>query len=257
MITLVVDTNNINPYFYYCIKPNFISMKKFLALFILLLFSYSLNSQSLNITSHTHNDSSSSKKYQITANYPLIDFGPDALMGVRGIASDINSEIMRIINGQFTPFKQQAADDTFSCPERQSTLEINYTTIYKSNGYLCFMFETFSDPRCAAHPMTFRTSFNYSFTTKGLLAIDSLFSPGSCWLEYISEYCIKELRSRAKRDQLDNIEDMITGGASAKSDNFYCFSVNDNTLEIIFNLYRVGPYVWGFQTVSIPWKNLI
>jgi hypothetical protein len=232
-------------------------MKTIFSAVIIFLFTVSVNSQTLNIKPYSMGEADKDHKYSLSANYPVIDFGPDALMGVRGIASDINSEIMRIINGQFTPFKQQAANDTFSCPERESTLEINYTTIYKNNGYLCFMFETFSDPRCAAHPMTFRTSFNYSYTTKGLLSIDSLFSPGTGWLEYISDYCIKELISRAKRDQLDNIDDMITGGASAKSDNFSIFTVNEQTLDIVFNPYRVGPYVWGIQTVNIPWKGLI
>jgi hypothetical protein len=232
-------------------------MKKFCFPVLIILIAVSVNSQTLNIKPYSMGEADKDHKYSLSANYPVIDFGPDALMGVRGIASDINSEILRIINGEFTPFKQQAVNDTFSCPERESTLEINYTTIYKNNGYLCFMFETFSDPRCAAHPMTFRTSFNYSYTTKGLLSIDSLFSPGTGWLEYISDYCIKELRSRAKRDQLDNIDDMITGGASAKSDNFSIFTVNEQTLDIVFNPYRVGPYVWGIQTVNIPWKGLI
>ncbi len=232
-------------------------MKTIFTGIFIFLFTVSVNSQTLNIKPYSIGEADKDHKYSLSANYPLIDFGPDALMGVRGIASDINSEIMRIINGQFTPFKQQAVEDTFSCPERESTLEINYTTIYKSNGYLSFMFETFSDPKCAAHPMTFRTSFNYSYTTKGLLAVDSLFAPGSGWLEYISKYCINELKSRAKREQLDNIDDMITGGASAKSDNFSIFTVNEQSLDIVFNPYRVGPYVWGIQTVNIPWKGLM
>ena len=224
----------------------------------LFIFTCSIFSQTLNITSHSIKDTSAEKKYDITAYYPQVDFGPDALMGVRGIASDINYEILRIINGQITPFRDQSAEDNSTdCPQQFNTLEINYNTVYKDNGYISVLFESFSDPRCAAHPMTFRTSFNYSYTTKGLLAIDSLFTPGSGWLEFISDYCIKELKARAKKDQLDNIDDMITQGASPLSDNFYCFTVNENSLDIIFNLYRVGPYVWGFQTVSIPWKDLL
>ena len=202
-------------------------------------------------------EADTSHTYSLSANYPKIDFGPDALMGVRGIADDINSQILKLINGQFAQFKQQAIEDTFSCPTRQSTLEINYTTVYKDNGYLCFMFETFSDPKCAAHPMTYRTSFNYSYTGKGLLAIGDLFTPGSGWLEYISDYCIKDLNEKAKKDGLQNNEANILDGAGPKENNFYTFTVNEHSLDIVFNLYRVGPYVWGFQSVSIPWKDLI
>ena len=217
---------------------------------------FSSASQTLNIKPYSMGEADKNNKYSLSANYPKIDFGPDALMGVRGIAEDINGSIMKIIDGQFTPFKQQALEDTMTCSGRESTLEINYSTIYKDNGYLCFMFETFSDPRCAAHPMTYRTSFNYSYTGKGLLAISDLFTPGSGWLEYISGYCIKELNIKAKKDGLENNESNILDGAGPKEDNFYTFTVNDHSLDIVFNLYRVGPYVWGFQTVSIPWKDL-
>jgi len=232
-------------------------MKPIKAVLLHFIIIFTSVSQTLNIEPYSIGEADKNHKYSLSANYPLIDFGPDALMGVRGIAEDINGSIMKLIMGQFTPFKQQAIEDTImTCPERESTLEINYSTLYKDNGYLCFMFETFSDPRCAAHPMTFRTSFNYSYTGKGLLTISDLFTPGSGWLEYVSDYCIKELNAKAKKDGLENNESNILEGAGSKEDNFYTFTVNEHSLDIVFNLYRVGPYVWGFQTVSIPWKGL-
>ncbi len=232
-------------------------MKTIEAAIFLFIIVFSTTAQTLNIKPYSMGEADKDHKYSLSANYPKIDFGPDALMGVRGIAEDINGSIMKLIMGQFTPFKQQAIEDTFSCPGRESTLEINYTTIYKNNGYLCFMFETFSDPRCAAHPMTYRTSFNYSYTGKGLLSISDLFTPGAGWLEYISDYCIKELNTKSKKEGLENNEATILEGAGPKADNFYSFTVNEHSLDIVFNLYRVGPYVWGFQTVSIPWKGLV
>ena len=231
-------------------------MKKYLIPAFILLISISVSSQVLDIKPQSMAESSKENKYNITANYPLIDFGPNALMGVRGIANDINTAISDVITGLINPFKEQVIADTSTCPQPDNTMEINYRTLYRENDYLSFMFETFSDPRCAAHPMTFRTSFNYSYTSKGLLTIDSLFAPGSGWLEYISENCIKELKAQAKKDQMDNIDDMITSGASAKPVNFNTFTINNQSLEITFNLYQVGPYVWGFRTVSIPWKAL-
>jgi hypothetical protein len=104
--------------------------------------------------------------------------------------------------------------------------------------------------------MTFRTSFNYSYVSKGLLTIDSLFAKDSGWLEYISGYCVKELKEKAKSDGLLNNDESILTGAGPRPENFRTFTFNGNTLDIIFNLYQVGPYVWGFQTVSIPFKNI-
>lgn len=233
-------------------------MKTIASVIFLFIIIFNSGSQTLNIKPYSMGEADSNNKYNLSADYPKIDFGPDALMGVRGIADDINGQILKMIDGQFKPFKEQALQDTMSsCPQTESTLEIKYTTIYKNNGYLCFLFETFSNPRCAAHPMTYQTSFNYSYTGKGLLTISDLFAPGSGWLEYISDYCIKELNAKAKKDGLENNEESIKEGAGPKEDNFYTFTVNDHSLNIIFNLYRVGPYVWGFQTVSIPWKGLV
>jgi len=231
-------------------------MKTIAAVLFLTMIVFASVSQTLNIKPYSMGEADKNGKYTLSADYPLIDFGPDALMGVRGIAEDINGQIMKIINGQFAPFREQALEDTMNCPQVESTLEIKYTTAYKKNGYLSFLFETFSNPKCAAHPMTFQTSFNYSYTGKGLLTIGDLFAADSGWLEYISDYCINELNARAKRDGLENNENDIKEGAGPKADNFYTFTVNDQTLNIIFNLYRVGPYVWGFQTVNIPWNGL-
>lgn len=233
-------------------------MKKYISSLFIFLITISVSTQELRLKPYSMGEASTDHHYHISVNYPVADFGPDALMGVRGIAEDINSAIMKILTGIMNPFKDQSIADSLStCPQPDNTMEINYKPAYKKNGYISIMFETFSDPRCAAHPMTFRTSFNYSYTAKGLLTIDSLFTPGSDWLEYISEHCIKELKSQAKKDQLDNIDDMITSGASAKPENFNTFTINDKSLEIDFNLYQVGPYVWGFRTVSIPWKALM
>ncbi len=223
---------------------------------VLMILSVSAFSQKLNITTHTSTDSSSVKKYTISADYPQIDFGPEALMGMRGVAGDINIEIDSLVGRIINPFKTETTADDPGCPQEMSFLEMNYTTAYKTNSYLSFMFETYISPRCAAHPMTYRTSFNYSYSNKGLLTIDSLFAPGSDWLNYISKYCIKELKARSKKDGLENNDESVISGASAKPENFNTFTITDHTLDICFNLYQVGPYVWGFQTVSIPWKDL-
>ncbi len=222
----------------------------------LMILSVSAFSQKLNITSNTIKDSSSVKKYTVRADYPQIDFGPDALMGMRGVAGDINIEIDSLVGRIINPFKAETIADDPGCPQELNFLEMTYTTAYKTNSYLSFMFETYISPRCAAHPMTYRNSFNYSYTSKGLLTIDSLFTPGSNWLNYISKYCINELKLRSKKDGLENNDESINSGASAKPGNFNTFTITDHTLDICFNLYQVGPYVWGFQTVSIPWKDL-
>lgn len=213
-------------------------------------------SQQLNVTSHGYAESSLAERYSITASYPQIDFGPDALMGTRGVAMDINTEIDTLLIRQVNAFRKTIGDISAPCAANTSTFDMSYKTIYSDNGYISFLFDSFANPDCAAHPMTYNISFNYSYLSKGLLTIDSLFLHDSDYLKYISDNCVKELKQKAKKNGYTNTSDMIESGASAKSENFRTFNINNESLIIIFNLYQVAPYVMGIQSVTIPLNGM-
>lgn len=232
-------------------------MKKIYLLASLIFFGYEAYSQELNIRANNYSDTSVKDRSNIIVSVPYFDFGPDALMGVRGIAMDMNEAADSILNPIVSEFKKSAEENSKTeCPSPESTLEINYTVIYKNNGIVSITFDTFSDIRCMAHPMTYINSFNYSYTGKGLITVEDLFISGSEGINYVSGYCIKELKETAKKNGMENINDMIESGASAKPENFKVFTVSDAGLIVIFPFYQAGPYVMGIQKIYIPWQGM-
>ncbi|MDQ3020233.1 MAG: RsiV family protein [Bacteroidota bacterium] len=213
------------------------------------------NSQTMNITYKTITDKN--PDYSINATYPQIDFGPEALMGVRGIAQDINNAldtmVSQIING-FVNEVSRLPDKIVN--GNGSSLGIT-SEAYVSNGTLLSAHITdFSSIAGAAHPLTTIHSFNYSIIASGILNITNLFLSNSDYLNYISNYCITQLREYAQKEGYTNIDEMITGGASPELKNFNTWSIKNDNLEIKFNPYQVAPYVFGIQTVSIPLSNM-
>jgi hypothetical protein len=244
-----------------CIKLSLIIMKILSIIILYITFQFSLNSQTANVTTHDYQENSASKRYLISVKYPQVDFGPDALMGVRGIAQDINSCIDTLWNNRVKDFKYEVKGlPEKPCTEQPSALNVTYKTVYNDNSLFSFSFETFSAPDCANHPYNYTTTLNYSITSIGAFGLSDIFLQDKPYLKFISDYCMKELKARAIKDKLDNVNNMIEQGTSQKEDNFRVFNVNTKELIITFNPYQVGPWIWGTQSVSIPYneiKNMI
>lgn len=233
-------------------------MKKFtISILILLLYvSFSL-SQIANITSHDYKEVSNSKRYSITMQYPQVDFGPDALMGLRGIAQDINHCIDTLTQNQVNDFRDLLKSlPPVPCAQEFSGLNITYNTQFNNNTLFSFLFEVFSGPDCANHPYTYKVSLNYSTTNIGAFSISDIFEKNSNYLQFLSEYCFKELKKKAAANDLSDIDYLIKDGTTPEASKFRVFNFDDKGITITFNPYSVGPWIWGIQSVSIPYKEL-
>jgi len=232
-------------------------MKILSTIILYITLQFSLYSQTANITTHDYQENSASKRYLMAVKYPQIDFGPEALMGVRGIAQDINTCVDTLWKNRVSDFKNEIRGlPEKPCTEQPSALNVTYKTVYNDNSLFSFSFETFSAPDCANHPYNYTTTLNYSATSVGALGLSDIFLKDKPYLKFISDYCMKELKARALKDKLDNINDMIATGTSANADNFRAFNVTQSELIITFNPYRVGPWIWGTQSVSIPYSEI-
>lgn len=64
-----------------------------LPVLIFSLITLNCYAQTMSVNYKTVSEKNQEHNYMINALIPQINFGPDALMGVRGIASDINSSL--------------------------------------------------------------------------------------------------------------------------------------------------------------------
>ncbi len=234
-------------------------MKKiFFVAFALFFSTHLIYSQTMSITYKSISQNESSLNDSVTAIYPQVDFGPEALMGIRGIAQDINTSLDTLVKEMIKRFDGEVflLDDK-NVNGMGSMLEITSTANISGGTLLSVQISEFKNLSGNAHPLTTITTFNYSITSVGILNMSNLFLKDSDYLNYVSDFSINELRIRAKKEGYENIDDMITSGASAKQENFTNWLIHNDSLEIIFNPYQVAPYVFGIQSVTISLSSML
>jgi hypothetical protein len=225
-------------------------------LLIIFLLPASAFSQELNITNKIIRETNPRSKYEIDVTYPQINFGPDALMGLRGMADDVNNIIDTMINKRINSFRDDTMQTGFdTITKANSLLEMKNAIVNKDHDLLSIRFDIFYYYSGAAHPMTEVRTLNYGFTSTGLLELANLFEPRSNFIELISQYSIRELKDNLSRDGIDD-NGWIEQGAGPDIDNFSAWNIGNDTLIIIFNAYQVGPYAIGIQEVHIPFYAL-
>lgn len=231
-----------------------------LALSAAVFIAADLNAQQISITYKTYKASSQTHGWNINISYPQVSFGPEALMGLRGIAREINDDVESMVMKTADEFRRNAEDfaSNAEVPEYESTLDISCEAEVTGGTLFSSRFTNFSYFRGAAHPMTTMTAYNYSTQAYGRLdSLAMLFRKDSDYLNAISALCISKLREHATKEGYDNTEDMIMDGASAKPENYENWYVTGDSLVVIFNPYQAGPYVMGIQETGIPLSKLL
>lgn len=235
-------------------------MKKLSALLLIFfILPLSIHSQTMKVVNKSFSENDKKLNYYITADYPQADFGPEALMGVRGISDDINNGIDTIVNNIISGFKNSVSEMTNHTAMNGlgSSLEIKGDASVIAGTIFSAQIKEFSAVIGMAHPNTIITSYNYCITSGGLLTdISGLFLHQSDYLKYISDYCKMDLKMNAERNGYTNINEMIETGASPDVKNFSVWNLTEDMLNITFNAYQVAPYVFGIQSVSIPLSNM-
>jgi hypothetical protein len=231
-------------------------MRNAIIIFAVSLFSCCAYSQEINVTFKTVKDSSAAMNYVIDVIYPQADFGPEALMGLRGIAGDINTTLDTMISNQINDFKSAEAETNVKIADATNELVIKSSATNTKGSFLSLLIEIFTYIVGSANPMTTYISFNYSVTAIGVLSIQHLFLTGSNWLNYISDYSIKSLAEQQTKMGVNIDKDWIQRGAGANAENFKCFNISSDTLVITYNAYQVAPYYVGSQRVYIPLASM-
>ncbi|CAN5581399.1 hypothetical protein BH10BAC5_BH10BAC5_20550 [soil metagenome] len=222
-------------------------------------------SQTLNISSDSITDKSESSKYEIHVSYPSFDFGPEALMGMRGVAGDMNSELKDIIMSRVDTFRSFAKGNLKDLKEYNSEilkedinsyLEIGYEVNCISNNFISIYFFQEEYILGMAHPNHYSFSFNSDLGEKKL-DLSDIFLPNSEYLREISKYARTDLKKQFKEMGIEDSDlSMLNDGTTPIIENFQTWGINGNDLVIHFDNYAVGPYAIGSFDVYIPKEKL-
>lgn len=209
--------------------------------------------ESIRIITKTIRDASKEKHYSVDVEYPEI-LGDSRFDG-------FNREARSLVTKDVGAFKAAETSEEFdpsTVPEetQNSTLDTRYEFRYATNDLISVEFGEYSYSRGAAHGNSLTTVLNYDLKNGKKISLGDLFSAKN-YLGVLSNYCLKELRARAKQDPESMLaEDMIENGASAHADNYRAWAITRTGLWITFDPYQVAPYAAGPQYVLVPYSAL-
>lgn len=195
------------------------------------------------------------KTYRLSGSYPQMKVPADALMGVRGMMGDFNRPLQDIVTMRLTEFissidpvdtVQKANDNNFTLtPE-----------VYTDNKFIFSLkMESFSEIYHSAHPSSHFDSYNFNYDAWAPFTLKDAFTDTTAALEYISDYCISDLKKQAKELKVfgaDNIEK----GAGRNWANFVTFNISGDRILVTFQYYQLGPRPFGAPVVSVPTDKL-
>src|SRR5258708_7827617 len=212
-------------------------------------------SAAVRVTPKIIKEANKAKHYTVDAEHPQIEGDTHF--------DNFNREVRNLITKDVVAFKtSETSDETDSGSETpaetmDSTLDIGYEIRYATDDLISVEFTEGAYERGAAHGNSNTTVVNYDVKNGKKLGLADLFNPKSNFLNVISEYCLKNLRERSKKDKDAMFdEEMMKSGASPRADNYRAWAITKKGLWITFDPYQVAAYAAGPQYVLVPYSAL-
>jgi hypothetical protein len=180
--------------------------------------------------------------YTIEARWPTLEGDP-------AIAEIFNAEIDRRVNDAVSAFLSEIPEpnEASDIPPK-SFLALEYALTYNEHGLVSvyLMFNTYI--AISAHPFPSSQSLNFDLEQGRFLILADLFVPDVDPLAVILPVVEPDLLAR----DLGFTPGLAEGVLEAREH----WNLLPEGLRINFDVYEVGPYAAGHQTVLIPWDDL-
>src|SRR5579885_215947 len=172
--------------------------------------------------------------------------------------NNFNDLAEQIVEDEISGFRNQVKENASiqqKMPKNKisNNLYIDYDTSYirsKHNHIISIRFSFQGYVGGTAHPYHHQLALNYNLDTSQKIELSDLFLPESNYLEILSGYTSNVLSRRLQNRQ------MISDCTAARPENFANWNIKPNGLLITFDESKVAPYVYGAQTVLVPYTAL-
>ena len=190
--------------------------------------------------------------YTLSGSYPQVEGLPDT------VQITCNTRIQFLIQGWVNSFKadaRSAYEESDSNSMGGSYLDISYRVNLATDDLLSMDLGWSGMIAWNAHPASEPSTMTFNLRNGEDILLDDLFEPGTGFLDTLSRYCIDDILAQTNQTYAD---EQLLEGASPKADNFKDFSIDENSLIIIFDVYQVASYgnAPGGYIVEIPLKRL-
>lgn len=194
------------------------------------------------------------KGYTVEVEYPQIE-GDARFEGFnREARSLISKDVAAFKSGETETEGEESMD--LPAETQDSSLDAAYDFRYATDDLISLEWGEGTYERGAAHGNHLTQVLNYDVKKGKKLALADLFIDKSKYLTAIANYCMKELKDRAKKPDTMILEDQIESGAGPRADNYRAWSITKKGLWITFDPYQVAAYAAGPQYVLVPYSAL-
>lgn len=177
------------------------------------------------------------------------------------LESDYLSDSLEVFNRivtdfivqQVNEFKFRVAENKNSDTEHKNNFYIDYdSSTIKSNDdhIISVRFSMQGSIAGVAHPYHYHRVINYNLDTQQQINLADLFNPDSDYLNVIANYV------RAKLEHHFGNKEMIAQGTAPTFENYLNWNIKPNGLIFTFDENQVAPYVYGAQSVFVPFSLL-
>ncbi len=196
-------------------------------------------------------------RYSVRASYPQLR---GALP--EGVLEKVNKAIADMVLPDIAGLKQNVADDAAWAAknsseaaqlpaDQSSSLNAEYEIPYLMNDLISvrIRFETYSAG--AAHGMSYTRVVNARLSDGEIIDTEGLFTNGKQGLQWLSQYCVSDLKRQYGSDY-EALQSFVEWGTAPTADNFTSVSLEPGGLVVSFDPYQVGPYAAGPREIHIP-----
>lgn len=176
----------------------------------------------------------------------------------RSSVNAFNEEVTKVITEEINYFKQRVGEaqdyqQTLDKSKVKNRLTIDYNSAVmnlEDQPIISIRFVMQAYVTGMAHPYRRYRTVNFDLDAGAPIELSQLFDPSSNYLETLANVANANLSKKIRVDA------MLAGGAAPTPDNYRNWNINPNGLRITFDEATVAPYVYGSQSVLIPYSEL-
>ena len=196
-------------------------------------------------------------RYSITASYPQLRGTMSS-----AVLEKINKAIAAMVLPDIAGLKQNAADDAAWAAKNPSEadqmpadqgsfLGAEYEIPYMTSDLVSVRIRFATYTAGAAHGMTYTRVLNVRLSDGATISTEGLFTDAKQGLQWLSQYCLADLKRQYDTDY-EAVKEFVEDGTAPTADNFTSVSLEPSGLVVSFDPYQVGPYAAGPREVHIP-----
>jgi hypothetical protein len=205
----------------------------------------------LKIVPRTIELKNESRRYQIDVVYPQIEGSKSR--GILKLNRRIKDLVIRQYQWPLIPPTKENRRHYEKWPGVFNSVDLDYDVVLATDELLSIYFDVYSYGIGAAHSVQQSFTMNFDLQSEELITLTGLFRPRAGHLQFISDYCIREL---SKGHQYAMSDPTFKDELAPKLKNYESWNLTKKGLRFNFDACRIDGCAAGKAEVNITFDAL-